>query len=178
MKVITFLAIALSLLLFSCNSEPTLQKYFVDNQEKPGFVVVDVSPSILNLDKTKLTADQSKALSSFEKMNILAYQINDKNKSEYDVERKKINEILKDTINYQQLMKFGSGKDGASISFIGDEDHIDEFILFGSKSDNGFAVVRILGKDMNPADAMTFLSVLKESNIDMKQLESLKGLMK
>jgi hypothetical protein len=178
MRVITFLAIALSLLLFSCNSEPTLQKYFVDNQEKPGFVVVDVSPSILNLDKTKLTADQSKALSSFEKMNILAYQINDKNKSEFDVERKKINEILKDTTNYQQLMKFGSGKDGASISFIGDEDHIDEFILFGTKSDNGFAVVRILGKDMNPADAMTFLSVLKESNIDMKQLEALKGLMK
>jgi Domain of unknown function (DUF4252) len=178
MRVITFLAIALSLLLFSCNSEPSLQKYFVDNQEKPGFVVVDVSPSILNLDKTKLTADQSKALSSFEKMNILAYRINDKNKSEFDVERKKINEILKDTTNYQQLMKFGSGKDGASISFIGDEDHIDEFILYGSKSDNGFAVVRIIGKDMNPADAMTFLSVLKESNIDMKQLESLKGLMK
>ena len=178
MRVITFLAIALSLLLFSCNSKPSLQKYFVDNQEKPGFVVVDVSPRILKLDKTKLTADQSKALSSFEKMNILAYQINDKNKSEFDVERKKINEILKDTINYQQLMKFGSGKDGASISFVGDEDHIDEFILYGAKSDNGFAVVRILGKDMNPADAMTFLSVLKESNIDMKQLEALKGLMK
>lgn len=178
MRVITFLAIALSLLLISCNLKPSLQKYFVDNQEKPGFVVVDVSPSILNLDKTKLTADQSKALSSFEKMNILAYQINDKNKSEFDIEIKKINEILNDTTNYQQLMKFGSGKDGASISFVGNEDHVDEFILYGAKSDNGFAVVRILGKDMNPADAMTFLSVLKESNIDMKQLEALKGLMK
>jgi hypothetical protein len=178
MRVITFLAIALSLLLISCNLKPSLQKYFVDNQEKPGFVVVDVSPSILNLDKTKLTADQSKALSSFEKMNILAYQINDKNKSEFDIEIKKINEILNDTTNYQQLMKFGSGKDGASISFVGNEDHVDEFILYGAKSDNGFAVVRILGKDMNPADAMTFLSVLKESNIDMKQLEALTGLMK
>ena len=127
--------------------KPSLQKYFVDNQEKPGFLVVDVSPSILNLDKTKLTADQSKALSSFEKMNILAYQINDKNKSEFDIEIKKINEILNDTTNYQQLMKFGSGKDGASISFVGDEDHVDEFILYGAKSDNGFAVVRILYND-------------------------------
>jgi hypothetical protein len=147
MRVITFLAIALSLLLISCNLKPSLQKYFVDNQEKPGFLVVDVSPSILNLDKTKLTADQSKALSSFEKMNILAYQINDKNKSEFDIEIKKINEILNDTTNYQQLMKFGSGKDGASISFVGDEDHVDEFILYGAKSDNGFAVVRILYND-------------------------------
>jgi hypothetical protein len=72
MKVISFLASALSLILMSCNSEPSLQKYFVEHQEKPGFVVVDVSPSILNLDKTKLTGDQSKALASFDKMNILA----------------------------------------------------------------------------------------------------------
>ena len=111
-------------------------------------------------------------------MNILAYKLDPKNKGEFDIERKKVNEILKDTVNYQQLMKFGSGKEGASISFTGDEDHIDEFILYGAKSDNGFAVVRILGNDMNPADALTMLSVLKSSKIDMKQLEPLKAMMK
>ena len=178
MKVVTFLAIALSLLLFSCNSKPSLQKYFVDHQEKPGFMVLDISSNILNVNKAKLTADQSKVLSSFNKMNILTYKLNAKNRNEFDVERKKINEILKDTLNYQQLMKIGSGKDRASISFIGDEDHVDEFIVYGCKNDNGFAVVRIMGKDMNPADAMTMLSVLKSSNVDMKQLEPLKGLMK
>jgi hypothetical protein len=178
MKTIYYLAFAMSLLLFSCNSEPTLQKYFVENQEKPGFLALDISPSILNLEKNKLTPEQSKALASFNKMNILAFKLDAKNKGQFDIERKKVSTILKDTLNYQQLMKFGSGKDGASISYIGDEDHIDEFILYGIKSDNGFAVVRILGNDMNPADAMTFLSILKESNIDMKQLEALKGLMK
>lgn len=178
MKVISFLAIALSLLFLSCNSKPSMQKYFVDHQEKPGFMVVDISPSILNVNKTKLTSEQSNALASFHKMNVLAYKFDPKNKAEFDVERKKVNEILKDTVNYQQLMKFGSGKNGASISYIGDDEHIDEFILYGAKSDNGFAVVRILGKDMNPADAMTMLSVLKSSNIDMKQLEPLKALMK
>jgi len=178
MKPIYFLAIALSLLFFSCDSKPSMQKYFVDNQEKPGFMVVDISSDILNVDKAKLNAEQTKALASFSKMNILAYTVDPKNKGEFDIQRKKVNEILKDTVNYQQLMKFGSGKDGASISFTGDEDHIDEFILYGAKSDNGFAVVRILGKDMNPADALTMLSVLKSSKIDMKQLEPLKGLMK
>ena len=178
MRAIFYLAIAMSLLLFSCNSEPSLQKYFVENQEKPGFLAVDISPSILNLDKSKLTPEQSKALSSFNKMNILAFKLDAKNKGQFDIERKKVSAILKDTLNYQQLMKFGSGKDGASISYVGDEDHIDEFILYGIKSDNGFAVVRILGKDMNPADAMTFMSILKESNIDMKQLEALKGFIK
>jgi hypothetical protein len=178
MRVVALLAIALSLLLFSCNSKPSLQKYFVDHQEKPGFMVVDISSNILNVNKAKLTAEQSKVLASFSKMNILAYKLDPKHKGEFDTERKKVNEILKDTLNYQQLMKIGSGKNGASISFIGEEDRIDEFIIYGCKSDNGFAVVRIMGKDMNPADAMTMLSVLKSSNIDMKQLEPLKAIMK
>lgn len=178
MKKIFFLTITLSLLVVSCNSKPSLQKYFVDHQEKPGFLAVDLSPSILKVDKTKLTPEQSKALASFDKMNILAYKLDPKHKGEFDAERKKVTEILKDTLTYQQLVKYGSGKDGASISFIGTENHISEFILYGTKSDNGFAVVRILGKDMNPADAMTLLSVLKSSNIDMKQLEALKGFMK
>jgi len=178
MKAIYVLALTMSLLLFSCNSKPSLQKYFVDHQEKPGFMVVDISSNILNVEKAKLSAEQIKVLSSFSKMNILAYKLDPKNKEEFDIERNKVYEILKDTVNYQQLMKFGSRKDGASISFIGDEDKIDEFILYGVKSNNGFAVVRILGKDMNPADALTMLSVLKKSKIDMKKFEPLKGLMK
>ncbi len=177
MKFITFTAMALLLLLTSCNSEPSLQKYFVDNQEKPGFVSVDISPSILNVDKAKLTLEQSKALSTFEKMNVLAFKIDDKNKNQYAAEKNKVVEILKDTVTYKQLMKFGSGKQGASISYVGDENHINEFVLFGNQKESGFAVVRILGNDMKPEDAMTMLSVLQQSKIDMKQLESLKGLM-
>lgn len=178
MKSIFYLTIAISLLLLGCNSKPSLQKYFVDNQEKPGFIALDVSPSILKIDKANLTPEQIKALSSFDRINILAFKLDAKNKNQFDVERKKVTAILKDTLNYQQLIKFGSAKDGASVSYIGDESHINEFILYGSKSDNGFALVRILGKNMNPNDVITILSVLKKSNIDMKQLDALKGLMK
>jgi hypothetical protein len=46
-------------------------------------------------------------------------------------------------------MKFASGKEGASVSFVGTDDHIEEFVFFANKEENGFAVVRILGKDMN-----------------------------
>jgi hypothetical protein len=176
-KFITYTTVALLLfLLTSCNSEPSLQKYYVDNQEKPGFVALDISPSILNLNKAKLSAEQTKALSTFEKMNILAFKIDDKNKNQYAVEKNKVVEILKDTVTYKQLMKFGSGKQGASISYVGDENHINEFVLFGNQKETGFAVVRILGNGMKPEDAMTMLSVLQQSNIDMKQLEALKGL--
>ncbi|MBC7523655.1 MAG: DUF4252 domain-containing protein [Flavobacterium sp.] len=177
-KIIIFTTMLLCLLLVSCQSEPSLQKYFVDHQEKPGFVAVDISPSILNINQTKLSLTEKKTLASFNKMNLLAFKINDKNKNQYVTEKDKVVSILNDTVTYKQLMKFGSGKQGASVSYVGDENHINEFVLFGNKSDNGFAVVRILGDNMKPEDAMTMISVLKNSKIDMKQFESLKGLMK
>jgi len=137
---------------------------------------LDISSSILNTDKTKLTAEQKTAIQSFDKMNIIAFKINDKNKDSYDAESAKVSQILKNE-TYQELMKVGSGKDAASVSYVGDEDHIGEFVLFAKKKENGFAVVRILGKDMNPNNIMTMLSVLKGSDIDMDQLKPLQELM-
>ncbi|MBG6185917.1 DUF4252 domain-containing protein [Flavobacterium sp. CAN_S2] len=165
-----------SLFLISCNSEPTLQKYFVENTENKNFIALDVSPSILNVDKTKLSVAQNDALKSFDKMNVLAFKLNDKNKAEFETERAKVDLILKDK-KYQQLMKFGSGKEVASVSFVGTDEHIEEFVFFANKKEKGFAVVRILGKDMNPTSVMTMMSVLQQSNIDLEQLKPLQQLM-
>ena len=178
MRSIVFLTVFLiSLLLLSCNSEPTIQKYFVANSENKDFVALDISPTILNLDKKKLSAEQKRALESFDKMNVLIFKLDENNQAQYEVESQKITQILKDK-SYQQLIKVGSGKDGATISFVGDEDNINEFVVFGKSKDNGFAVVRILGNDMNPNNIMTMLSVLKESKIDTAQLAPLKDLIK
>ncbi|WP_445454273.1 DUF4252 domain-containing protein [Flavobacterium sp. 25HG05S-40] len=177
MKIALYFAIIISLVLSSCTGEPTLQKYFVENSEKKDFIALDVSSNIINIDKSKLTADQKIALGSFDKMNILAFKLDEKNKASYDRESQKVTEILKGK-DYQELMKVGSGKDAASISYIGDDDHINEFILFAKKKDNGFAVVRILGNDMNPNNIMNMLSLLKTANVDMDQLKPLQALMK
>jgi len=177
MRIAFYLAILISLLLLSCNSEPTLQKYFVENSEKKSFVALDVSSSILNIEKTKLTAEQKIALASFEKMNILAFKLDKTNQAEYAIESQKVTQILKGK-DYQELMKVGSGKDGASVSFVGDENNIDEFILFAKQKENGFAVVRILGNNMNPNNIMNMISLLNSSNLDMEQLKPLQQLFK
>ena len=177
MRVALYIAILVSLFLTSCNNKPTLQSYFVENSEKKDFIVLDVAPSIINVDKTKLSAEQKIALASFDKMNVLAFKLDKNNKAEFESESKKVTEILKGK-EYQELMKFGSGKDAASISFVGDENNINEFILYGKKEDNGFAVVRILGKDMNPNNIMNIISILKSSNVNMDQLKPLQALMK
>lgn len=167
----------MSLFLFSCNSEPTLQKYFVENTENKNFIALDVSPDILKIDETKLSMEQTTALKSFDKMNILAFKLDDKNKAEFETERAKVDLILMDK-KYQQLMKFSSGKESASVSYLGTDDHIEEFVLYANRKENGFAIVRILGKDMNPTNIMTMVSVLKQSNVDLEQLKPLQQLMK
>ena len=178
MRVVVYLtAILASLLLLSCHSEPSLQKYFVDNSTKQGFIELDLSSSLINKDKMKLTPEQKTALASFNKMNILAFKLDENNKAQYDVESQKVTAILKNK-DFQELMKVGSGKDAASVSFVGDEDHINEFVLFAKKKENGFAVVRILGKDMNPNNIMNMISLLKSSNINMAELKPLQGLLK
>lgn len=178
MKATIFTSVLLAVLTFiSCNSEPSLQKYFVQNTDNKDFIALDVSPSILNLEKTKLSAEQNEALKSFDKMNILAFKANATNQAQFETERAKVKAILKDP-KYQKLMSFGSGKDGASISYLGTDDNIKEFVIFANKKESGFAVVRVLGKNMNPNNIMTLMSVLKESQIDMEQLKPLQQLIK
>jgi Domain of unknown function (DUF4252) len=178
MKTNIFISAFLVLLtLVSCDSEASLQKYFVENTEKKDFISLDVSPTILNVDKAKLSLKQSEALNSFEKMNILAFKANDKNQAQFETERAKVKAILKNP-KYQELMKVGSGKDGASVSFVGNDDNIEEFVIFANRKENGFAVVRVLGKNMNPNNIMTLMSVLKQSKIDMEQLKPLQQLVK
>lgn len=170
-------ALLVLLTLVSCNSDPSLQKYFVENTDNKNFIALDVLPSILNVEKTKLSAEQTEALKSFDKMNILAFKANATNQVQFEAERSKVKAILKDP-KYQQLMSFGSGKDGASISYVGSDDNIKEFVVFANRKENGFAVVRVLGENMNPNNIMTLMSVLKESKIDMEQLKPLQQLIK
>jgi hypothetical protein len=159
-------------MLISCKSEPSLQEYFVEKTENPDFVALDISPSILNLNKSELTVEQNEALETFEKMNVLAFKADGTNAKEYEAEKAKVTEILKSK-KYEELMHFGSGSDGASVSFIGDENNIEEFILFANSKENGFAVVRVLGEDMSPTSIATLMGILQSSNLDVKQLEPL-----
>ena len=72
MKKVFLLAIAV--ITFSCKQEASLQKYFVESGEKKEFMALDVSSSILNINKSKLSASEKTALASFDKVNILAFK--------------------------------------------------------------------------------------------------------
>lgn len=177
MKAKSVLSVFIFLFLFSCSNETSLQKYFVEKTENKNFITFDISPSVLNIDQSKLSKEQVSALASFDKMNVLAFKLNPSNAKEFDVERTKVTSILKDE-QYQQLIKIGSGKEGASVSFVGEDEHISEFVFFANKKENGFAIVRILGKDMNPSAVMNMITALQNSEINLEQLKPLQELLR
>lgn len=173
------LVIILITLLFvcSCETKPTLQKYYVKNTESADFVSIDLAPSIINTGKIKLTSEEKAALQSFNKMNILAFKSDSNQLEKYNKEISEVKSILKDD-SYQQLMKVGSGNDGAAVYFVGEEEHIDEFVVMANKKENGFAVVRVLGKDMNPTHILNMLSLLQKTDMNLEQLKPLQELVK
>jgi len=172
MKQFAFVAL---LALIGCKKEPSLQRYFVDKSEDTRFIEMDLSPSILDIDSKQLTGEEQKALETFKKLNVLMYKAKPGD-TVYEHEKNQVKEILKNP-DYQQLMKFGRGQDGASVSFVGDENHIQEFILFANRKENGFAVVRVLGDDMSPAGVFTLIKLLQKSHIDAGQLQPLQEML-
>ena len=176
MKNLAIIIVA-SFLLWNCETKPSLQKYFVENTESADFMAVDLAPSIINTEKVSLSNSEKEALKSFEKMNILAFKSDANNGSNYDSEIKKVKTLLKDT-TYQELMKVGSGTDGAAIYFVGEDEKISEFVVLANRKENGFAVVRVLGNEMNPTHIVNMLSLLQKSDLNLEQLKPLQELMK
>src|SRR5690606_34040534 len=88
----------------------------------------------------------------------------------YKAELAKVKTILEDR-KYQELMRGGNATDGKFIiKYVGEDDDIDEFILFGNANHMGFAVVRILGDDMDPNKLMQLSSVLEKITFDNVQV--------
>lgn len=149
--------------LASCSSQQSLQEYYVDNSENPNFIAIDVPASILKMDGVDLTGKQEEAIESLRKFNLLAFRKTADNVAEYKVEKAKVKEILKNK-EFIELMKINSGYGKGVVKYLGDEDAIDEVIIYGDSKDKGFALVRVLGKNMNPAHIVQLMQAIQKSD--------------
>lgn len=163
----------LGCLLLACNSEPSLQEYYVQKTEDPNFLSFDLPVSLLNLDEVALPERQRAALEAVRKMNILAFKRTEENETAYNTERNTVMRILSDT-DMTELMKMRMDFGQATISFTGGERSIDEIIIYGNSEEKGFALVRVLGDNMNPADFIQLLKAMEKADVDGDQLSGLK----
>lgn len=156
----------LGLLLMACNSEPSLQKYYVNHQEEQDFVVVDVPSSLFLGNQSGLSEKDQKVLKSIKKANVLAYPLTGENLKTYMKQKETIKNILKND-RYKLLMRFGASGKNVRMYYEGDDDAIDEVVVFGYDDEKGFAVARVLGDKMNPSALLKLFQAAGNGDIDI-----------
>ncbi len=162
-KIVNSLLVAAMLVLTSCSSTQSLQEYFVDNSDNPNFLSVDLPVSLLNMDKVDLNDNQREALNSLKKMNILAFKKSDSNAAEFELEKAKVKTILKNG-KFIDLMKLNTSYGKGQIKYLGDDEMIDEVIIYGDSDEKGFMLIRVLGNNMKPANLVQFIQAIQKSD--------------
>ena len=163
---------ALVLLLVSCNNTKSLQSYFVDNQESANFISQDLPISMLKIDTSNLTEDQKEAYQSVNRLNFLGYKATDSNKEALKAEISKVKTILSAS-KYNDLLEFSDKGNRFVVKYIGTDDEADEVVVFGSSKEMGFAIVRVLGDDMNPEKMTTLAGVLQKADVGEEQMQNI-----
>lgn len=173
----TLTMLLLALLLVSCNNTKSLQSYFVDNQESANFISQDLPISMLKIDTSNLTEDQKEAYNSVSRLNFLGYKATESNKEALKAEISKVKTILSAS-KYNDLIEFSDKGNRFVIKYIGTDDEADEVVVFGSSKDMGFAIVRVLGNNMNPEKMTTLAGVLQKADVGEAQMESIMNFFK
>jgi len=171
---ISGLVIAVVLLTIACDTNPSLQKYYVDSKENSEFISIDLPSSILQLKETEVSDDVKNTLETIKKVNFLALQLNETNSDLYTSEKAKVKAILKNP-KYKQLVRMNMGKSNVTVNYLGEEEAIDEVVIFGADNEKGFAIVRVIGENMNPGAILKLTQNIKmdDDSAQLKQLGSL-----
>lgn len=164
----------LSIWMLSCDNKQTLQEYYVDNQESKDFVAFDI-PASMFANAESLDPEQRKILETVKKINILAIPKKDTNNETIETEKNNLFNILKDE-KYQLLMKYGGGTSRMEIYFTGEEEAVDEVIVYGFDDSKGMGIARLLGKNMNPGDIMQLVRSLQEGDLNLEAFSGVKDI--
>ncbi len=167
------LAIVVSL-IFSCTNEKSLQQFIVNQQEKSDIISVDIPVSLLALKEELKDSEDIETLKSIKKASILAYQIKDSVEVRYKSDKEHLKQILKQE-KYEELIRYGKGNAGAKVYMVGEDNAIDELIVFANDDSLGWLVLRVLGKDMKPERIMQMIRKvdLENSDFDLSQFKNI-----
>lgn len=172
MKKVYVVLVILSVIFASCKKE-TLQTYLVDVKDKPNFVTLDFSTSMLPLKISEIASNEDKkALESVRKINIAFLQKGKATVAEIETEKQTLKSVLKKS-DYKTLMKFNHKGASGTIYYLGKTDAINEIIAFGYSNEFGVGVARLLGKNMNPNAILKMLKSVQPDD-DSEKLKEIK----
>jgi len=170
-KYITALIIGL-LTLASCNNDKSLQRYLVDKQEDNRYLKVDLATSLLQSDQSSFSEEEQEILNSVKKVNVVAYPVKNGNLEEYKSEKAIISKII-DQEKYKTLSSMNSNGMKFTLKYLGEEDAIDEVIVFASSEEKGFGVFRLLCDDMKPEQILKMMNSVERGDLDVSKLSGI-----
>ncbi len=169
---ILLISVAIVATFTSCDSDPTVQTYYVDSQDKDGFYNVKFPVSVFGINEEKLSAESRKAYESMNRVNVLIVTATDDKKSQVEKEAEKFNKILKNG-TYKTLITHSSDDYKVRFVYEGDTDSIDELIAFVSYEDKVMGIGRITGDNMNVGDLMKMMNELEKEDINPANLKGI-----
>tara|TARA_R110002074_G_scaffold157470_2_gene314363 strand:- start:3257 stop:3676 length:420 start_codon:yes stop_codon:yes gene_type:complete len=133
-------------------------------------MTVDIPLSFIKLKSTDVSEDIQKTFESIKKVNLVALPYQN-NEEAYEVEKKAITKILRNSDTYKSLMRMDVKGMKMNIYYTGSSDAIDEVIAFGYSKEAGVGVARILGENMNPSKIMEMMQNIEmdPSQLNLKQ---------
>lgn len=170
-----YLALLVGLILASsCQSDKTLEHYFVEKQNENGFVILDLPSSLLEGQTEMLDEASQEALKSIRKLNVL-FAKPDSEKIDFEKEQQKIREILKNSM-YENLMQFNNQKNEGAIYIVDKNEKITEMVLYGYQEKQMLIIVRVLGNDIKLEHAQTIMNLASKQENTSGLQELLKPL--
>ncbi|SFU55781.1 protein of unknown function [Pustulibacterium marinum] len=163
--------IVMLLFTISCSVKGgDLQEYIVEKSQDPEFITFDVPTSIFDVSQTELTAEEKEIYNSIKKVNVLMLQ--QENSQKFKIEATRVSTILKSD-DFEKLISLNDKSFKGQLYYIGDDENVDEVIIYGKSPDKGFAIIRILGDEMKLENIGKLMNILQKSNIDEGALGTL-----
>ncbi len=172
--IILSLIIVSGFVLKSCNKEQSLQQYYIEKHESNNFISIDVPASIISL-KEGVSSETLNTFKSLKKLNVLAFKINNENKAKFKIETEKVKHILKNK-KFNELVRVKHKNANVIVKYLGDDDAIDEVVVYASDNEKGFALARIIGDNMQPDKIIKLIDNIDridEDNPIFSQFESI-----
>jgi len=136
----------------------------VEKQNNDNFIALDLPASLINLNDN-VSEESQETIKTLKKLNILAFKLNKDNEEGFASELKEIKKVLSNT-KFNDLMRGKHENISFAIKYLGDEDKIDEIVLFAAENSKGFIVARILGDGMQPAKIMKLMKDVEKFDTD------------
>ena len=167
-----FMALTLAAITFVSCSDKSLQKYLVEKQDDAKFVKVDLATSLLEGKNSNFGPEEKDILKTIKKINVVAYPIKNGDTTDYIAEKKELESILSQD-RYKDLTRIKSNDWNAALKYTGEEDAIDEVIVYANDNTRGFAVFRLLGKNMRPDQMLKLMNSVERGDLDLSRLGGL-----